>query len=176
MTNKPAALDYFKRELEQIENADLQVFFYNALAVAPESFHKDEELQKYTKTAFYILRGFLTQRNVTGAVRDALLGTTLLCDIMYNEFEDDMKPLHTVAVRTYLKNKDCDKDINIGLWENIMRAVESHNGDKGASPILDAKPGTAEYEVAQAFSVARMGYVKLDWEVIYNEAGNEEKN
>ena len=176
MTNtniKPTALTYFKKELAMIKDASLQAFFYNALAVAPQSFHDDEELMAYDKKAFHILNGVLTHRDVQGAVRDALLGTVLLCDIMYNEFEDDMKALHTVAVRTYLENRGVDQDVQKGLWENIMRAVEAHNGDKGASPLLDAKPGTAENEVAYAFIIARLDYVHLNEEVIYNEAGNK---
>ncbi|HFF1838727.1 TPA: hypothetical protein ACGBET_003446 [Bacillus cereus] len=175
MTNKPKALDYFKKELEQIKDASLQAFFYNSLAVAPESFHNDEELMEYTKKAFYILRGFLEQRQVVGTVREALLGTTLLCDIMFNEFEDDMKSLHTVAVRTYLENRGMNEEVQKGLWENMMRAVEAHNGDKGASPLLDAKPGTAEYELAQAFAVARMPYVHINWEELYNEGNNKKE-
>lgn len=172
----PTALENFEKELNMIQDSTLQAFFYNALAVSPQSFHDDKELQDYVKVAFHILRGLLDQRNVQGAVRDALLGTTLLCDIMFNEFEEEMRSLHTVAVRTYLENRGIEKDINKGLWENIMRAVESHNGDKGASPILEAKPGTAEYEVFTAFSIARLGFVNLDWEVIYNEGNNETKN
>jgi hypothetical protein len=170
------AITYFERELNAIQDESLRSFFYNALAVAPQSFHDDEELQEYVKTTFHILRGLLEQREVKGAVRDALLGTVLLCDIMLNEFEENMRALHTVAVRTYLENRGVDKDVNKGLWENIMRAVESHNGDKGASPLLDAKPGTAEFEVLQAFNIARLGYIKLDWEAIYNESINEEEN
>jgi hypothetical protein len=165
----PKAISCFEKELQFIQDTTLQAFFYNALAVAPQSFHDDKELQEYDKAAFHILRGILEQKNVQGAVRDALLGTVLLCDIMFNEFVEDMRCLHTVAVRAYLENRGVNKDVQRGLWENIMRAVESHNGDKGASPILEAKPGTAEYEVALAFSVARLGFVKLDWEVIYND-------
>jgi hypothetical protein len=170
----PTAIQHFDKELAMIQDSTLQAFFYNALAVAPQSFHDDTELQDYVKVAFHILNGLLDQRNVQGAVRDALLGTTLLCDIMFNEFEEDMRSLHTVAVRTYLENRGVNKDINQALWENIMRAVESHNGSKGASPLLDAKPGTAEFEVFTAFSIARLGYVTLDWEVIYNEGNDKE--
>ena len=173
---EPKAIEYFKRELALIKDANIHALFYNALAVAPQSFHDDEELLEYVKTAFHILRGMLEQRNVQGVVRDALLGTTLICDIMYNEFDDDMRHLHTVAVRKYLEKRQVNKDVQQGLWENIMRAVEAHNGDKGASPILEAKPGTAEYEVAQAFAVARLGYVKIDWEAMYNEIENQETN
>ncbi|ACK98775.1 hypothetical protein CN498_21680 [Bacillus thuringiensis] len=169
MIHKPKALDYFKKELEQIKDANLQTFFYNSLAIAPKSFHNDEGLMEYTKKAFYILYGFLNQRQIIGTVREALLGTTLLCDIMFNEFEDEMKKLHPVAVRTYLENHGMNKEIQQGLWENIMRAIEAHHGNKGASPSLDAKPGTAEYELAQAFIVAHMPYVNIYWEDLYNE-------
>lgn len=174
---KPNALIVFEKELEQIQDSSLNAFFYNALAVAPESFHSDEELLTYVKRAFYVLRGFLEQRGVEGAVRDALLGTTLLCDMMYNEFSEDMKPLHTVAVRNYLEKRNINKDVQLGLWENIMRAIEGHNGDKGASPMLESKPGTAEYEVFKAFSVAKMPYVEINFEeVIINASVNEEEN
>lgn len=175
-TIHPTALTNFEKELAHIQDATLQGFFYNALAVAPQSFHDCTPLQQDVKTAFHILRGMLDQRNVQGAVRDAMLGTVLLCDIMFNEFTEELRSLHTVAVRTYLENRGLDKDINRGLWENIMRAVEAHNGDKGASPLLEAKPGTAEYEIAQAFNVARLGFVKLDWEVIYNEESDKGKS
>ncbi|MEB2276858.1 hypothetical protein LAV82_22840 [Bacillus sp. ILBB4] len=177
MTNINAtALTYFEKELKGIQDASLQAFFYNALAVAPQSFHDDANLQEHVKTAYHILRGLLDQRGVKGTVRDALVGTTLLCDIMQNEFEEDMRPLHTVAVRKYLEKLEVQKDVNQGLWENVMRAVESHHGAEGASPLLDAKPGTAEYELAQAFSIARLGYVKLDWEAIYEEGKAKEEN
>jgi|GEM_PF-3510597 len=170
------AISYFNRELSLIKDASIHALFHNALAVAPQSFHDDEELLEYVKTAFHILRGMLEQRNVTGLIRDALLGTTLICDIMYNEFNDDMRHLHTVAVRKYLEKHQVHKDVQQGLWENIMRAVEAHNGDKGASPILEAKPGTAEYEVAQAFAVARLGFVKLDWEEVYRDIESKTTN
>jgi hypothetical protein len=170
------ALAYFERELNGIKDDSLRAFFYNALAVAPQSFHDDEDLQEHVKTAYHILHGLLGQRDVQGAVRDALLGTTLIAYIMFNEFEDDMRSLYTVAARTYLENRDVNKDIQQGLWENIMRAVEASNGTKGASPMLDAKPGTAEFEVLQAFNVARLSYIKLDWGLIYNENENKEEN
>lgn len=175
-TIEPKALAYFERELNAIQDDTIKAFFYNALAIAPQSYHDDEGLQEHVKTAFHILRGLLDERDVKGAVRDALLGTVLLCDIMYNELQEDMRSLHTVAVRTHLIKHGVDKDIQRNIFENIMRAVESHEGDKGASPLLDAKPGTAEFEILQAFSVARLGYVKLDWEAIYHEGNNEEKN
>lgn len=174
-TIEPLALDAFKRELAWIEDSTLQAFFYNALAVSPQSFHDDEALLENTKVAFHVLRGMLELRNVQGAVKDALLGTVLLCDIMQNEFSEEMRPMHTVAVRTYLETRELDKDVQKGLFENVIRAIEAHESNKGASPLLEAKPGTAEYEVAQAFNVARLGFVKLDWEAIYH-VQNEERN
>lgn len=173
---KAKAINYFERELALVKDANLHGFFYNALAVAPQSFHDDEDLMLHTKTAFYILKGILEQRRVQGTVKDALLGTVLLCDMMFNEFEDEMKALHPVAVRTYLENRGVDRDIQQGLWENIIRAVEAHNGDKGASPLLEAKAGTAEHEVATAFAMASLGFIKLDWEVIYNDGDVQEEN
>lgn len=176
MTINPTALTYFEKELNMIQDATLQGFFFNALAIAPQSFHDDETLQENAKAVFHILRGLLEQRDVQGVVRDAMIGTVLLCDIMFNEFPEELRSLHTVAVRTYLENRGLKKDVNVGLWENIMRAVEAHNGDKGATPLLEAKPGTAEYEIAMAFNIVRLGFVKLDWEVIYNEGSNKEEN
>lgn len=170
------AIHYFERELARITDANLQGFFFNALAVAPQSFHDDEELLLHVKKAFYFLGGMLDQRKVQGTVKEALLGTVLLCDMMFNEFEDEMKALHPVAVRTYLENRGVDRDIQQGLWENIMRAVEAHNGDKGASPLLEAKAGTAEQEVANAFAMANLDFIKLDWEVIYNEGTVKEES
>lgn len=171
------AIAYFEKELEMVQDATLQALFYNALAVSPQSFHDDEELMEHSKKAFHILRGVLGQKGVQGSVRDALLGTTLICDIMYNEFEEELRSLHTVAARVHLENLGVHKDIQLGLWENIMRAVEGHNGSGGSSPMLEAKPGTAEYEVANAFLIANLGYVNFDWEVIYSvgqtESGNE---
>jgi hypothetical protein len=177
MTNtiKPHALDFFKKELNHVQDSTLQAFFYNALAVAPQSFHDDESVMLHTKEAFYVLKGMLESRHVQGTVKDALLGTVLICDIMLNEFDESMSSLHTVAVRQYLDSKKVNQDIQQGLWENIMRAVESHHGDKGASPLLDAKPGTAEYEIAQAFAMVSLGYLTIDWEVIYNEATTEDE-
>jgi hypothetical protein len=165
----PTAIGNFKWELEVIQDDSLQAFFHNALAEAPQSFHDDSELQEHVKVAFHVLRGLLDQRNVSGAVRDALLGTVLLCDIMVNEFDEDMVAMHTVAVRKYLEKRGVHKDINQALWENILRAIESHEGDKGASPLLEAKPGTAEYEVFTAFSIARIGYMMLDKEVLAHD-------
>ncbi|MCY8466595.1 hypothetical protein [Bacillus atrophaeus] len=170
----PKALDYFKKELNLIKDMNLNNLFYNALAVAPQSFHNDKETQKLVKSAFYILKGILESRNVEGAIKDALLGTVLLCDIMVNEFDDSMKDLHTVAVRKYLENQRVDKDVQQQFWQNIMRGVESHEGSNGASPLLDSKPGTAEAEITYAFMIARMEFIKLDWEVINNEAGDKE--
>jgi hypothetical protein len=172
-TIKPTAIETFDKELAMIKDDTLRAFFFNALAISPQSFHDDVKLQNNVKVAFHILRGLLEKRNVQGAVRDALLGTTLLCDIMFNEFEEEMRSLHTVAVRTYLENRGLNADIQKGLWENVMRAIEAHQGDKGASPMLDAKPGTAEFEVANAFAIASLGYVNLDWRVIYSEEVNE---
>ncbi|ARC67383.1 MULTISPECIES: hypothetical protein [Bacillus] len=169
----PTALDYFKKELDLLKDVSLKSLIYNALAVAPQSFHDDEETQEIVKSAFYILKGILEARNVEGTVKDAMLGTVLLCDIMVNEFEDNMKDLHTVAVRKYLEDLRVDKDVQQQFWQNIMRGVESHEGPNGASPLLDSKPGTAEAEITYAFMIARMKFVKLDWEVINNETGNK---
>lgn len=173
MTNNidAKAIDVLKKELEFIEDSTLQAFFYNALAVAPQSFHNDADLLEEVKRAYHILRGMLEKRNVSGAVRDALLGTALICEILSNEFKAPYHALHTVGVRAYLTEREVNKDIQAGLWENIMRAVESHEGPEGASPILDAKPGTAEYEIASAFSVARLPYISINWEEITH--GNE---
>ncbi|WAT23603.1 hypothetical protein O0R52_21645 (plasmid) [Bacillus halotolerans] len=170
----PKALEYFKNELNQIKDMNLSNLFYNALAVAPQSFHDDKETQKIVKSAFYILKGILEARKVEGPVMDAMLGTVLLCDIMINEFDDNMKDLHTVAVRKYLEDKRVDKDVQQQFWQNIMRGIESHEGPNGASPLLDSKPGTAEAEITYAFMIARMKFINLDWEVINNEAGYKE--
>ncbi|PVC63340.1 hypothetical protein C2I27_22780, partial [Priestia megaterium] len=67
----------------------------------PQSFHDDTDLQEHVKTAYHILRGLLDQRGVKGTVRDALVGTTLLCDIMQNEFEEDMRPLHSSSAKIF---------------------------------------------------------------------------
>lgn len=174
--NIPTALEYFGRELDMIQDSTLQAFFYNALAVAPQSFHDDKEIQEFDKKAFHILKGILDSKNVGGAVRDALLGTVLLCDIMINEMPEDMKHLHGVAVRKYLEKHQVNEDVQQGLWENIVRAIEGHNSNRGASIMLEAKPGTAEHEVAQAFNLARLPFLILDWEVIYNEGNDKETN
>ncbi len=158
----PKALGVFEKELGMIQDATLQAFFYNALAVAPQSFHDDEELLENSKKAFHILNGMLIKRNVQGAVRDALLGTVFICDIMLNELEENMKYLHTVAARKYLEERKVHKDIHQGLWENIIRAIESHEGSKSVSILLEAKPGTAEYEVASAFALAQLPYITVD--------------
>jgi hypothetical protein len=163
------ALIFFEKEMNYIQDESLKTFFHNALVAAPLSFHNDEETMAVTKRAYHILRGFLEARDIKGVLRDAMLGTVLLCDIMVNEFDEDMRPLHTVAVRNHLRSHGVDNGIQRQIWENIMRAVESHEGDKGASPLLDAKPGTAEFELLQAFNVARLPYIQLDWEVTYNE-------
>ena len=170
------ALTYFEKEMNFLQDESLKTFFHNALVAAPVSFHNDEDAMLVVKKAYHILRGFLDARDIKGVLRDAMLGTVLLCDIMVNEFEEDMRPLHTVAVRNYLKSHGVDNGIQRQIWENIMRAVESHEGEKGASPILDAKPGTAEFELLQAFNVARLPYINLDWEVIYNEIADEKES
>ncbi len=183
MNIDPKALEFFKKELDTIQDASLQAFFYNALAVAPQSFHDDEELLENSKKVFHILNGMLMKRNVQGAVRDALLGTVFLCDIMFNEFDENMKYLHTVAARKYLEERKVNKDIHQGLWENIIRAIEGHEGIKGASILLESKPGTAEYEVANAFAMAQLPYIKVDLNEAYRfddvlnfRTNKEEKN
>lgn len=162
---KGAATHFFKKELEFLQDESIRVFFHNALVAAPESFYQDTEAMTLVKRAYHILRGFMEARGVQGSLRDALLGTVLICDIMVNEFKEEQKNLHAVAVRGHLKAHGVDKDIQQPLWENILRAVEAHEGAE-LSPILDAKPGTAEFELLQAFNVARMNYVTIDWEVI----------
>lgn len=174
MSKKPEGLTYFEKELAKIEDASLNAFFYNAIANAPESFHNDTASMAEAKTAFHILAHNLDKKDVQGAARDALLGTVLICDLMVNEFDESMKALHTVAVRPYLIAKGINKDLHVPLWENIMRVVESHEGLEGASPILEARPGTAEFDVFQAFEVARIGFLTLDWEEIYNEGESKE--
>ncbi|MCD7910917.1 hypothetical protein KC480_05180 [Bacillus velezensis] len=169
----PTALEYFKNELNLINDLSLRNLFYNALAVAPQSFHDDKEAQKLVKLAFHILKGILEARKIDGPIMDAMLGTTLLCDIMVNEFDENMKDLHTVAVRSYLEDKKVDKDVQQQFWQNIMRGIESHEGPYGASPLLDSKPGTAEAEITYAFMIARMEFIDFDWEVINSETGNK---
>lgn len=170
---EPKALTFYRRELLGIQDVSIRGFFYNALAVAPESFHADEKAQKHAKAAYHVLRGILDARHVEGAIRDALLGTTLICDIMVNEMPAGMESMHGIAVRDYLKDRQVHTDINQAMWENIMRAVESHSGEEVVSPLLAPKPGTAEYEIALAFMIAKFEHVKLDWGVIYDEMENE---
>lgn len=159
---KPIALTYFEKELAYIQDSSIQAFFYNALAEAPTSFHEDEALLKQTKKAYHILRGILEAKGVQGAVKDALLGTTLLCDILHHEYTGDLHMLHTVAVRPYLAARRVNEDVHQGLWENMMRAVEAHHGDKSISPLLEAKPGTAENEVYTAFLLANLPYLTVN--------------
>lgn len=167
------ALKYFKNELDYIQDSTLQGFFYNVLAIAPQSFHDDEKLLEKVKKAYHILRGMLADRRVEGAIRDALLGTVLICDILSNEYTGDEHAIHTVAVRNYLKKHKAHKDIQHNIFENIMRAVEAHEGSDSLSPVLEARPGTAEAEIATAFAIAKLPYIKVDWEVLEN--GEEDK-
>lgn len=165
MTNQtvkiPKAVLFFQKELNDIKNTELNAFFTNVLASAPVEFQKDKELLSLVKKAHHIMSAFLEEQNVMGEVKDAMTGTVLIAKILHHQFRAPFQHLGALGVNAFLKEKKLNKDIPVGLWQNIMRAVEAHEGPQSASVLLEPRPGTAEYEVYMAFRVAKLSFLNL---------------
>lgn len=157
MANK--AHDIFKEELDVIQNKEVKVFLENAMEMAPANFYGDEEIVSETKKAARVLAGLLEQKKVEGMARDAMLAAVLIADIAKGNLPDEFKHLHPVAVRGFLR--PLLPDVNAGMFESIMRAVEGHEGEDSPSESLKPRQGSAEYEIAIAFSVAKMDYITV---------------
>lgn len=157
---KPKAILYFEKELNEIKDTELNAFFVNALSVAPSDFHTDKELLHLVKKAYMIMDSLLTQNNVAGQVKEAMLGTVLIAKILEHEFRAPFKHLGAIAVRAFLADKKIN-NLPTGLWENIMRAVEAHEGPNSASILLEPRPGTAEHQVYMAYRIAKMDFLQL---------------
>jgi len=153
----PKALAYFKKEIDDIKNTELNCFFNNVIVAAPESFHNDPVLLLNIRKAYNILKHTMGRNKVQDIAQDALLGTTLICKILKNEFKDAPYPnLYPIATRQYIESIGEDEVLPRNLYENIIRAIESHLGGDSASLMLYPKAGSAEAEIANAFIVAEL--------------------
>lgn len=153
---KPKALDYFQKEIDDIKTTELNCFFNNVLVAAPQSYHDDVELLKNVKKAYNIMNHLLEAQEVEGIAKEAILGTILIAKIMKNEFSGEYADLYPLATRIFIEGTGEEKVIARNLYENIIRAVESHLGMKTPSLMLQPKAGTVEAEIANAFSLAEM--------------------
>lgn len=155
--NMPKALAYFQKELDDIKSPELNCFFNNVIVAAPESFHNDAVLLLNVRKAYNILKHTMERKGIQETAQEALLGTTLICKILKNEFKDSKYPnLYSIATRQYIESIGENEVLPRNLYENIIRAIESHLGADTASVMLYPKAGSAEAEIANAFIVAEM--------------------
>ncbi len=152
----------FRRELDMIKDENFKVFARNALMKAKPSFTDDDELITYTRKVFKVLNELLSMRGVNGAVKDAMLIAVLLSDLCLNEMPEGLEDLHPMAVRGFLKV--VAEYVQASVFDSIMRAVESHEGENSPSDLLKPRPGTAEYEIAHAHAIVKMECITVDVE------------
>lgn len=153
--NMPKALAYFQKELDAIKSNELNCFFNNVIVAAPESFHNDPVLLLKIRRAYNILKYMMDRKEIQEEAQEALLGTLLISKILQNEFKDSEYPnLYPIATRQYISSIGEDEVLPRNLYENIIRAVESHLGSDSASIMLYPKAGSAEAEIANAFIIA----------------------
>lgn len=154
---KPKALAFFEKEVDAIKHTELNTFFNNVLATAPASYGENEALLKEVRKAHDILKFQFDENDVDGIAKEALLGTVLICKILETDFKDSEYPnLFAIATRQFIEETNEHKVIPTNIFENIIRAIESHLGNKSPSLFLRPKAGTAEAEIANAFTLAKI--------------------
>ncbi|MBR2245627.1 hypothetical protein [Oceanobacillus profundus] len=150
--------DIFKKEIEELENMDFQVFVSNAIQIAPESFKSDESLIEYTRKVFRVVDEMLAIDRITGYVRDAILAGVLLSDLAVNE-DPKYSSIHPLLVRPLIE--DFKGDLAVQLWEATLNIVEAHEGSKTPIDKLAPKPGTPEHLVALANQIVRSESIEV---------------
>lgn len=154
-----SAVDIFVKELEEIKQEDVKVFAHNALVSAPTSFISEQNTD-HTKKVFYVVKSLIEMDGVTGPIRDVILTGALLSDIADQYLSEELNELHPVVAKTLLK--PLADDLHAGLFEGIIRIVESHEGQNTPSKLLEPKPGSPEHLVAMAHRLVRNESIHIE--------------
>jgi hypothetical protein len=149
----------FREELEVIESADLKTFLMNSLAMAPASYGEDALLIDYTKRVFKLTKEIVETEGLKGMLKDMMLGSILLADMMENEMPEAMKELHSFAVATHLK--ELKNDLSKAVWDGMMNLIEQHEGHLVTTASVEPKPGQPGYIIALAHRIARFNFVAI---------------
>jgi hypothetical protein len=154
-------LDKFKEEMDLITNDDIKAFVNNAIVTGPESFWQNDTTVKIAKKAVAIVDLFMQNDNLAnGVIRDMILAGTILSDIALNELSDKVKILHPFAASIYLN--PLKKDIHGNSYQGALRIIETHEGNQTPSVIVRVQPGTPEYLVAQAYTLAKSDVITIN--------------
>jgi hypothetical protein len=160
MSEIKEAVMLFRSELESIEIEDLKVFAQNALSLTSDSFYKDASTVAHTKKTFKIVKALLEQEGTKGALKDVMLVATLLQDICENDLPDNLKHLHPLCVKEFLK--DIEDNVQKPVFDGIINIIEGHEAEKSPSTQLDARPGTPGFIIALANKIARMDFITVE--------------
>jgi hypothetical protein len=150
----------FREELEYIESVELAEFMKVVFEHAPASFYLDEELVAYTKQVFYVVKGILEGDSIRGTFRDMVYTAVLLSDLLVNEFTDEYKVMHPVALQPFLDK--LNHKLPAQMLEAIMTVVEGHESSNSPSKQLDPKPGSPAFMVGLVHKVLRQQIVQVN--------------
>lgn len=149
----------YRTELEEIKSEDIRTFVSNALQKASHAFQSNEKQHAYIKRVIRLLNALMEQEGTTGAYRDMIIASVLLCDITKYDLPADLQYLHPLTVRTFLD--DYKQDLHHQLFDALMTLIETHEGIE--LPVKGVRPqqGTPGYIVALAHQICKMDFIQF---------------